>query len=87
VTDVDGAADRVRLLAIVRRLVAAQYSSDEALEADASAFTAAVPHPRAMNLIFYWADEFEHQPSPEEIVDRALAYPAIQLPGGRPPVE
>jgi hypothetical protein len=40
-----------------------------------------------MNLIFYWADEFEHQPSPEEIVDRALAYRAIQLPGGKPPVE
>jgi hypothetical protein len=59
--------------------MAGGYQSDEDLDRDMAEFAAKVPHPRASDLIFYWDTEFDHQPTPEEIVDRALSYRAIEL--------
>jgi hypothetical protein len=71
--------DRERLIELVRRLVAGAYGSDAELDRDVAAFTAAVPHPRAVDLIYRWSGEFKREPSAEEIVDKALAYRPIAL--------
>jgi Colicin immunity protein / pyocin immunity protein len=71
--------DRESLIEIAERLIGGDYQSDEALDRDMAEFAAAVPHPHASNLIYYWQDEFDHQPTAEEVVDRALNYRPIQL--------
>lgn len=72
-------ADRKDLVELVERLMAGSYSSDEEVDRDAQLFASEVPHPRALGLIYFWEDEFDHEPSPEEVVDRALNYRAIEL--------
>lgn len=72
-------ADRARLVELARRLIAGQYESDEELDRDMREFAAAVPHPRPSGLIYYWNDEFDHQPTAEEVVERALNYKPFAL--------
>jgi hypothetical protein len=70
---------RERLIQVVRRLMSGQYASEEEGDRDMEEFVGGVPHPRASDLIFYWHTEFDHEPSVEEVVDRALSYRAVQL--------
>ena len=70
---------RDRLLELAQKLVAGEYRSDEELDRDMAEFVAGVPHPRASDLIFYWETEFDHEPTPEQIVERALNYRPIDL--------
>lgn len=72
-------SDRDRLVALAERLIAGDYQSDAELDSDLAEFDSAVPHPRATDLIYYWENEFDHEPSPDEVVDRALKYRAIEL--------
>lgn len=72
-------ADRGRLVALVRRLIDADYATDAELDRDAADFEASVPHPRALGLIYFWEEEFDHEPTPDEIVDRAMRYRGIEL--------
>ncbi|MFF1820701.1 hypothetical protein ACFVWG_25570 [Kribbella sp. NPDC058245] len=71
--------DRGQLIELVRRLVAGVYGTYAELDRDVAAFSAAVPHPRAVDLIYQWRGEFEREPSAEEIVDRTLAYRPVAL--------
>lgn len=66
--------DREQLIELVSRLVAGAYGDDAELDRDIAVFSAAVPHPRASDLIYHWDGEFDHEPTVEEIVDRALSY-------------
>lgn len=72
-------AGRESLVALVGRLIAGDYQSDVELDRDMAEFSAGVPHPRPSDLIFYWENEFDHEPSPEEVVDRALSYRPLEL--------
>lgn len=66
--------DRDRLVTLATKLIAGAYESDIELDSDMAEFVAGVPHPRPSDLIYYWESEFDHEPSPEEVVDRALSY-------------
>lgn len=72
-------SDRQHLVALASRLMAGAYTSGVELDHDMAEFAAAVPHPRASDLIHYWEDEFDHEPSPEEVVDRAMNYGPMEL--------
>ena len=67
------------LIALVRRIMAAEGDSQEEADRLVDHFLASVPHPEADGLIFYPDQYFDHEPTPEEIVDRALSYRPIQL--------
>ncbi|MFI6678176.1 bacteriocin immunity protein [Kribbella sp. NPDC050470] len=72
-------SERAELIRIVHRIMTGDYTSEEEVDRLVADFQAAVPHPRATGLIFWPRDEFDHDPTPEEVVDRALAYRAIEL--------
>ncbi|SDS80900.1 bacteriocin immunity protein [Jiangella sp. DSM 45060] len=72
-------SERQRLIDLVARLQAGEYTSEAEADRDAEDFEAAVPHPRALGLIFWPDREFDHEPTPDEVVDRALAYRPIAL--------
>lgn len=72
-------SDRATLIELVRRIVSGNYASEAEVDRLVGAFEAAVPHPRAAGLIFFWDDEFDEEPTPEQIVDRALSYRPIEL--------
>lgn len=71
--------DRARLVELVRKLMVGRYSSEEEAARDMAELEAGVLHPRVSDLIFYWQSEFDHEPTAEEVVDRALSYRAIEL--------
>jgi hypothetical protein len=73
--------ERAELVELVRRLMSGgvYYPTEDAQERAAAELTARVPHPAPTDLIFYWESEFDHEPTPEEIVDRALSYRPIAL--------
>lgn len=72
-------ASRDRLVFLAQKLIDGDYVSDVELDSDVAEFAAAVPHPAPSGLIYYWEDEFDHEPTAEEVVDRALNYRAIEL--------
>lgn len=71
--------DRAKLVAIVERVMLGDYANDAEVQELVRQFEAAVPHPRAAGLIFWPSDEFDHEPTAVEIVDRALSYEPIEL--------
>lgn len=71
--------DRDELVRVAQRLIAGDFDSESETDEAVSFFSSSVPHPRAMGLIYYWEDEFDHEPSAEEVVDRALAYRPFEL--------
>lgn len=77
-----GDLSRDELIALVARIMRAE--ADEAEEDRLVAlFDDSVAHPSATDLIFYPQKYFKHdEPTPEEIVDAALAYRPIQLGPG-----
>lgn len=71
--------DRAELVGLVSKIIAADFDTEEEVHAAISLFSRSVPHPEATGLIYYWQDEFCEEPTPEQIVDRALSYRAIEL--------
>jgi hypothetical protein len=72
--------NREELIELVESIMAGSPGlSEEEGSRAVQAFADSVPHPRASGLIFYWSEEFDHEPSAEEIVDRALSYKPFQL--------
>ena len=55
------------------------YASADEVERLVAEFQAGVLRPGASDLIFYWQDEFDREPTPAEVVERALAYRPIEL--------
>jgi hypothetical protein len=64
---------------LASRLITGDYRNEDQLERDTVEFTEGLPHPSPLDLIFYWETEFDHEPTAEEVVDRALAYKSIEL--------
>lgn len=71
--------ERAALVRIVERIMEGEYASDDEVQALVEEFEAAVPHPNAAGLIFWPLDHFDHEPTPADVVDRALGYRAIEL--------
>jgi hypothetical protein len=71
--------ERERLIRLVQRIMDGDYSADEEVDSLVAEFEAAVLHPGASSLIFWPTDEFDHDPSAAEVVDRALSYRPIEL--------
>jgi Colicin immunity protein / pyocin immunity protein len=70
---------RDRLIALAQRLIEAKYDIDAEVDRDMAEFARGVPHPRPSDLIYYWQNEFDHEPTAEEVVDRALHNRPIEL--------
>lgn len=70
---------RDELIELVRRIMAGEGESQEEADRLVEQFLANVPHPEADGLIFYPDQYFGHEPTAEEVVDRALSYKPLQL--------
>ncbi len=71
-----GTLSREELIDPVRRIVATQGSQEE-IDTCIRLLERSVPDPQVTNYIFYSTPAM----APEEIVDRALSYRPISLPG------
>ena len=77
-----GGADgdlRHELVKTVAQLLDGTFATDEAVDEALTFLKARVPHPRMSDLIFWPRTEFDHDPTADEIVDRALSYRAVNL--------
>lgn len=70
----DAPADRDALIGLVSRVRAEEATSETQEEAWLQEFAAAVPHPRAIDLVLYPEVEVGEDATPQQIVDRALGY-------------
>jgi hypothetical protein len=70
-----------QLVELVERLQRADFESEEEDDAALALFESSVPHPQAADLIYYPAQHFGegHEPTAEEVVERALSYKPIEL--------
>lgn len=59
--------------------LAGDYADSDKLDHDSERLRKTVPHPDVLGLIFYPARYLDHEPTAGEIVERALAYRAIEL--------
>lgn len=66
--------DREALVDLVRRLRAGEATTEEQEEAWFAELAAAVPHPRAIDLVLYPEIEVGQDATPSQIVDAALSY-------------
>lgn len=66
--------DRESLVRLVTRIRAGEATSEEQEEAWLAEFAAAVPHPRAIDLVLFGEVELGENPSAERIVTAALSY-------------
>lgn len=72
-------SDRASLVRLVQRIMASDYPDEASHDAALQEFDSAVLHPAVSDLIYYPDTHFDHEPTAEEIVDRALSYKAIAL--------
>ena len=70
---------RQELVELVRRIQAAEGRTQEEADKLVDLFCREVPHPEADGLIFHPDQHFMHEPTAEEIVDKALAYEPTEL--------
>lgn len=71
---------RDELVALVRYIMAGMPGASEQEASLAVAqFQAAVPDPHGTDLLFYPGHAFDHEPTAEEIVDRALSYRPFRM--------
>ncbi len=71
--------DRAALTALAARLLAGDYTDSDDLDHDSERLRSGVPHPDVLGLIFYSHRYFDHEPTADEVVERALDYRAIEL--------
>ncbi len=74
----DVANMREHLVRLVGRIMAGDYADDAELISLVDECEKAVLRPNAASLIFWSGDEFDHEPTAGEVVDRALAYRPIE---------
>ena len=79
-----GDLSRQELIDLVARIMRAEGATEAEDDRLVALFESSVVHPQATDLIFHPHEHFGHDdPSPEEVVDAALAYRPIELgPGG-----
>lgn len=70
---------RAALVTLVQRIMDGECASDNEVASLVAQFQAAVPHPNARGLIFWPADDFDHEPTAAEVVDKGLSYRPIEL--------
>lgn len=75
----EGWMSRDELIDLVRRIMAAEGESQEEADDLVDLFADNVPHPEAEDLIFYPEKHFGREPTPGEVVYRALSYKPLQL--------
>lgn len=73
------ATGRDDLIGLVERLLVGDFESEDQEDSALAEFVSKVPHPRATDLIYHWTEEFEAEPSAEDVVDRALNYRSLEL--------
>lgn len=73
-----GPGDWTGLIELVRRLMVGDFPDEREEDEAIAAFASRVPHPRATDLIYHWQAEFDHEPTPGEIVERAIRYRPIE---------
>lgn len=66
-------------MGLVQRIMDGNYGTDDEVERLVAESEAGVLRPGASDLIFYWQDEFDHEPTAAEVVERGLAYRPIEL--------
>lgn len=76
---IENPAERLELIALVTRIRSGSIEPTEDEDRAVAEFVSRSRHPRAADLIFYPDGEFDHVPTAEEIVDRALSYRAVEL--------
>ena len=72
---------REGLIERVQRIMNGDYSSDEEMKCLVREFESSVLYAGASNLIFWPADEFDHEPTAAQVVDRALSCRPIDSDG------
>lgn len=70
---------RAELIELVTKLMSGDFDSKEAEDRAIADMTNRVPHPSPTDLIYHWKSAFDSEPTPEEVVDRALAYRPFEL--------
>jgi hypothetical protein len=70
---------RVALIELVERIMRGDGETTEEADRLVELFLQNVPDPGADDLIFYPLATFGHEPTADEVVDRALSYKPIQL--------
>jgi hypothetical protein len=70
-------AARDYLVQLVTRIMAGDFEDEAEEDRAITEFVSSVPHPRATDLIFHWSADFDEEPTPDEVVDRALTYRAM----------
>lgn len=73
------APSRSELVRLVERITQADGQTQTEADALVENFLAAVPHPRATDLIFYPESVVGRELSAEEVVDLALGYRPVEL--------
>lgn len=63
----EGSNERLFLVELVERLVHARFSSDDEADQLIADLAARVPHPNPLGLIYYWEDDFDIEPTAEEM--------------------
>ncbi len=79
-----GDLSRDELVLLVARIMRAEGATEEEDDRLVELFESSVVHPGALDLIFYphehFGEAYRHRsPTPEQVVDAALAYEPIQL--------
>ena len=72
-------SEHERLTGLVQRIMDGDYETDDEVAGLVDEFQAGVLRPGASDLIFYWQNDFDHEPTAAEVVERALAYRPIEL--------
>jgi hypothetical protein len=70
---------RAELIELVERIMSAEGKTEDEADELVGRFCDKVPHPDADELIFSPDKLFGHDPSPTEVVDRALSYEPVEL--------
>lgn len=71
--------DRAAVTALIARLMAGDYTDGDELDRDSERLRSNVPHPDVLGLIFHPDRYLDEEPTADEVVERALAYRAIEL--------
>jgi hypothetical protein len=72
-------SERQEVLKIMRGLMAMEYRTEAEVDEAVSRLESLVVHPAPISLIYYSHEYFDHDPSPEEVVDKIFEYRPFEL--------
>lgn len=74
-----GDLSRDELIALVARIMRVETNDEAEEDRLVELFASSVIHPAAIELIFWHNKHFDAEPTPEQVVDKALSYKPLQL--------